>query len=183
MFVLVLISIHTINYGQFIFKYSNLLNMINRNKDTALGFKVLYDRETGEEFTCHTVTKTLQTDKDFYKIWLVDLFHVLEETLGGAKMKVISYILKNISPYDNTFGGTVREIAENAKVSSKTVQDSLTILLTRNFFKKIRNSQYMVNPDLMIKGGSRKRQGLLITYKGLQESPILANEHPPLDNL
>jgi len=86
--------------------------------------------------------------------------------IGNTKIKVLMYILDNISPYDNTFCGTVREIAKESETSTATVQRVLNILTNEaDFLVKIRVAQYQVNPNIIAKGGSNKRLGLMVHYE------------------
>jgi DNA-binding IclR family transcriptional regulator len=88
--------------------------------------------------------------------------------MGGSKMKALTYILENINPHNNEFAGTLREIVEATGLSQTTIQETIKLLLLHEFFIKIRPSNYMVNPNCLMKGNSRKHRNLLLRYTKLE---------------
>jgi len=134
--------------------------------DSVLSERILIDTETGEELACKTVVKTIQTDTDFYKIWVLDALGILK-IVGGQKMCVVNHIFENMIPSKNMFLGSMREISEATGISTVTVNKTIMILVDKGFLRKVRNSCYMVNPDIIAKGNSKKRQALLVLYNQL----------------
>lgn len=125
--------------------------------------EVWINEASGEKKEFTVVTKEI-VDTEFYKVWLYDLINVLD-ILGSKKIKILTHILENINPYDNTFGGTIREIAKDTASSTKTVQEVINVLLEVNFFSKVRIATYRVNPSVILKGSHKKRLGLMINYQ------------------
>ena len=119
--------------------------------------------ETGEEKDFSVISKTGQ-DTNWWKLWLTDFMLILG-VIGNSKVTVLIYILDNISPYDNTFSRTIREIAKETKTSTKTVQAVINILCEdAKFLVRKHNSFYMVNPKIIAKGSHNKRVGLMVEY-------------------
>jgi predicted transcriptional regulator len=133
---------------------------------------VRYERwvnpETGESREFAVVDRPHGTDFGFHKVWLEDLAKIMG-LLGGGKVKVFNYILTNINPYSNEFGGTMREVAEKIDVDTRTVQTTIQTLVKEGFMKKIRIGAYLVNAKFLVKGGHDKRMGLLLKYDELNE--------------
>jgi hypothetical protein len=124
------------------------------------------NQETGEVREFAVVVREA-TDKGFHKVWIDDLSKILG-LLGGSKIIVFKYILDNINPYSNEFGGTVREISEKCNVDKNTVSETLSILTTANFIKKVRTGTYLVNSETLVQGKHNKRQGIMIRYNTLK---------------
>lgn len=122
--------------------------------------------ETGEIKTFSIATREI-TDKNFYKVWLSDFISVYK-IIGNKKVDVLSYILENINPSDNSFSRTIREIAEATKSSSRTVQDVINTLIEIDFLRRKRVAFYIINPEILVQGSYKKRVGLMIDYKEIE---------------
>ena len=58
-----------------------------------------------------------------------------------------------------------REMARKNEMSTKTVTQTLKILMEANFLQKINNSgAYRVNPNVLWKGGKSTRMNVLFKY-------------------
>ena len=130
--------------------------------------------DTGEERVFTVIDRSQMGDYGFHKVWLEDLSRIIG-VLGGAKMKVFSYILDNINSVSNQFGGTIREISELLTIDKDTVQSTVTILIQHGFMKRVRTGTYQVSANVLVKGSHEKRAGLMITYDKL--------DGPSQDNL
>jgi len=138
--------------------------------------EVWINKDTGEERDFVVSEKNVYKDVNFWKIWLPDLLRIMGY-VGNKKIIVLTYVLDNISPYDNTFVGTVREIAEKTKSSPTTVQKVLNVLIKDSLFLvRIRTGQYIVNPDVLTKGSHTKRMGLLVKYNKTSSEGSYMNE-------
>lgn len=107
-----------------------------------------------------------ETDFNFHKVWVKDLVELLE-LIGGKKVKVFNHLLLKMNS-DNIFIGTIRAIAEKLKLSKETVSSSLKLLKDAGHIKMLQDGVYMINPDLILKGNSAKRQKLRADYFGLK---------------
>jgi hypothetical protein len=126
-------------------------------------------QETGEVRVFTVVDRSQTGDYGFHKVWLEDLGRIIG-VLGGAKVKVFSYILNNINPVSNQVGGTIRELATILNLDTVTVQATIQILIKQGFMKRIRSGAYQVNAEVLVKGSHEKRSGLMISYDKL-DSP------------
>jgi len=124
-------------------------------------------QETGEVRVFTVVKRSETGDYGFHKVWLEDLGRIIG-VLGGAKVKVFSYILNNINPVSNQVGGTIRELAAILNLDTVTVQNTIQILIKQGFMKRIRSGTYQVNAEVLVKGGHEKRSGLMISYDKLE---------------
>lgn len=123
-------------------------------------------QETGEVRVFTVVSRPELGDFGFHKVWLEDLGRIIG-VLGGAKVKVFNYILNNINPVSNQFGGTIRELAAILSLDSVTIQSTIHILIEQGFMKRIRSGAYQVNAEVLIQGKHSKRAGLMISYDKL----------------
>jgi len=114
-----------------------------------------------EEFT--VVKKKVNADFNFHKVWLSDLMNVLS-VFGGKKINVVNHILGNLNS-DNYYMGTIRGTAKELDISDKTVRETFKQLQDADFMKMKLAGVYQVNPDILVKGNSGKRQNLLIQYE------------------
>ncbi len=81
--------------------------------------KVYIDTETGEKIYAEQITKRAYGQKQFWKIYLIDFLHILG-LADSKQIDVLIYILQNTEQANNTFVGTYKKIAREAKVSEPT---------------------------------------------------------------
>ncbi len=104
-----------------------------------------------------------ERDANFHKIWLGHILSSID-LIGNAKTKLAFWILDNMDS-QNQFIGTHRKIAEKVGMSTKTVTETLKILIDADFLQKIQNGVYRINPNILWKGGKHDRMNVLIEYK------------------
>lgn len=128
----------------------------------------LVDPVTGELFIMDVVEQTVEKDCNWHKLWLSRLLLNLER-IGNAKMRVACWVLENIDYSTNLMKASSREIAKALKVSPVTVVNTLKLLQAEDTpFLKLVNKQksiYMVNPDMLFKGSSEARTGIIFEFK------------------
>lgn len=142
-------------------------------KEVVVRYEEWVSKETGEVRSFAVVDKPYSSDFNFHKIWLEDLAKVLD-ILGGTKFKVFSHILKIINPYSNEVGFTFTEMADELKVSNKTVVEVVKKLMQADFMRKVRVAQYKINPKMLVKGTHDKRVGLMLNYNDLNDGRQLS---------
>jgi len=146
-----------------------------RKKEEIVRFEEWTNVETGETKPFAVVNKETTGDTNWWKLWVTDLLATLG-LIGNVKIKVLMYIMDNINPYDNTFGGTIREIAKGSNTSPTTVQRVLKILIEEaNFLVKVRTGTYQINPNIIAKGSHKKRVGLMVKYGKIKAHSISDN--------
>lgn len=127
------------------------------------------NQETGEERVFTVIGRSEMGDYGFHKVWLEDLSRIIG-VLGGSRIKVFSYILNNLNPISNQFGGTIREVSEILGIDKTSVQSTVTTLIEQGFMKRVRNGTYQISSNVLVKGNHEKRAGLMLTYDKL-DSP------------
>jgi hypothetical protein len=163
-----------------------MAGLIKTKKEMVVGKKTYIDRETGEvqEFT--VIQKNVSKDFNFHKIWLQDLLNVLN-SFGNKKIKILTFLLHKMRNEDNTVTVTYKEIENKLKISKPTISNTMQELIQANVLKKIAPATYRFNPDLIVKGGSGKRQAMLVEYnfESAEEETetIEADSYVPLENL
>ncbi len=122
--------------------------------------------ETGEVRIFTVIDRSQTGDYGFHKVWLEDLGRIIG-VLGGSRVKVFSYILNNINPVSNQFGGTIREVSEILGIDKTSVQSTITTLVEHGFMKRVRTGTYQISASVLVKGSHEKRAGLMLTYDKL----------------
>jgi len=129
-----------------------------------VGTQKLIDPETKKLVEVSLNVQSNETDFNFHKVWLQELTSLLD-LIGGQKLKVLNHILLNMNR-DNTFSDTVRGMRTSLNLSMETITKSMKILQDSGNLKKLRNGVYMINPDLIIRGGSTVRQIVKAKFEG-----------------
>lgn len=130
-------------------------------KAKIIGTKQYIDAETGDIINCQ-VAEIEERDSNFTKFWLGNILAAIDE-ISNAKMKLLSYLLREMDYYNNTLLKTVQEIADESKVSKRTVIDTLSILEKYNIIRR-KTGVVFLNPDILFKGGVGKRRAILLRY-------------------
>lgn len=151
-------------------KYDKSMEYISKTQ-TLIGEKrkTLIDKDTGETIEVNQITKRVYGQKQFWKVYLLDFLQILG-VLENKQLDVLIYILENTDQANNTFIGTYKKIAENAKVSEPTIAKIMKKLQENNFITKIQNGVWQVSPLIMMKGNDYKQQILLNYYNDQQET-------------
>lgn len=135
-------------------------------KQVRIGRERYINEATGEVQEFDVIE---QTDKDFNfdKLWLGHILNSLD-IIGNKKIKVLNWLLENKNN-QNQILGTQREIAEKTNVSTPVVTETMGMLIQTNLLKKVRNGLYMLNPDVLFKGGNKQRLNILMKYRQISE--------------
>jgi len=131
-----------------------------------IGTEEYIDSSTGELKKFKVVSEEEQTDFNFQKIWVKDLIKLLK-ALGGSKVEVFCYILDNKNS-DNIFIGSISNIANKIGVSENTVKSALKVMKELDYVRMVMHGVYQINPSLIVKGKSKKRQILLQNYRDIE---------------
>lgn len=137
--------------------------------------KRLQDIDTGEYIEVDQITKRAYGQKQFWKVYLMDFLQILG-IIESKQLEVLIYILEHTEQSNNTFIGSQRDIANNAKVSIQTVSRIMIKLQNSNFIKKVKNNVYQVSPLIMMKGSEHKKTLLLNYYNDSDEKEAKNNE-------
>lgn len=135
--------------------------MKERSGTVYKGKQTLIDHDTGEKYEVDKIYRK-QTQGNFVKAYIRGLVMMLDVT-GGAKLKVVNYLLENLSLSDNKLVATVREIGESLKISTKTVTETLKTLENGNVIKR-KTGVIMLNPEILYRGDDSKQRFLLVEF-------------------
>ena len=137
------------------------MKKVRRQK--IVGTQTFINRDTGEILESVVVEKNVDKDFNWHKIWLQDLLNILE-LIGTKKLVIIKWILNHMNDKDNIVYFTQRALANELKMSLKTINETIKILLEVDFMRKKQNGVYQINPNIIAKGSTGKRMNLLIKY-------------------
>jgi len=143
---------------------------VRKKSQTIIGNQRYINADTGEILETTVIEKEVERDFNFHKIWLSDLMSILN-LIGGKKLDILKYLLSEMRTQDNTISVTYRKIEEKLKTSQKTIAETMKILQEANFITKVQNGLYMVNPDVIVKGKSGKKDALMIKYVEAKNEP------------
>ncbi len=138
-----------------------------RQQEQVIRTEQWVNQETGEVRAFTVIDRTQAGDYGFHKVWLEDLSRIIG-VLGGNRVKVFSYILNNLNPVSNQFGGTIREVSDLLNIDKTCVQSTITTLVQHGFMKRVRTGTYQISANMLVKGNHQKRAGLMLTYDKLE---------------
>lgn len=144
----------------------------------------LLDLDTGEQMTVDQITKRVYGSKNFWKCYLMDFLSVLG-IMDSKQVDVFIFIVENTNQSNNTFLGTYKHISKEVGVSEPTIAKIMKKLQANNFIKRIQNGAWLVNPNILMKGGDTKRQILLSYYESeepINEITMSRTKRTPLPN-
>ena len=92
----------------------------------------------------------------------------LIDSLGNQKMKVVKYILQEMSKSDNTLIITTRELAKKSGVGLNTVVETLRILDEAGIIQR-RTGAIMISPKLMNNKKAAGEAAMMVKYTQFSE--------------
>lgn len=99
------------------------------------------------------------------KVWAKALADLLDLS-GESRTKIIAYLIRK-KDYKNVIMATIRRIAEDTGVSTKTVNRTLLQLEEANFIIRLQNGAIMFSPHIIQPGKSW--QGVAVMRRWKQE--------------
>jgi DNA-binding Lrp family transcriptional regulator len=124
--------------------------------------------KTGEVFDVPVINHYGSGNKNFDMIFYGHLLEILND-LGNKKIQVLQHIIGNREKANNTFIGTVRDIAKALNISFPTVQSTLVLLEDKGVIKRKTGVIY-IDADLVCDG--RFKGKIMHVYNNLdEESP------------
>ena len=140
--------------------------MTTRKKVKVVGTETYIKQDTGEIKEMQLIDIE-ERDFNFHKVWLQHILNSID-LIGNQKTKLAFWIIENLNK-ENQLIMTQRKIAENTGISIDTVRLTMRALMDSNFLVKINSGAYMVNPDVIFKGGKTDRLNILIQYHNGKE--------------
>lgn len=126
-----------------------------------VGTQSYINADTGEIVDMQ-VSQIEERDFNFMKVWMTSFIATLE-IVGNKKTKLCYWIVDNINK-ENMLIGTLRQISERTKISLETVRITMDILQDADFLRRKSQGVYIVNPDIIFKGGRGSRLNVLNQY-------------------
>ena len=126
------------------------MSKTTRKKVKIVGRENYINQNTGEIKEMQIINIE-ERDANFHKIWLGHILSSID-LIGNAKTKLAFWILDNMDN-QNQLIGTHRKLAQKTGMSTKTVTETLKILIDADFLQKIQNGVYRINPNILWKGG------------------------------
>ena len=140
-----------------------------RKKMKIVGTKDFIDAATGEINTMNVITVE-ERDCNFHKLWLGHIIESLE-MIGNQKINLCLWILDNLNS-DNMLLYNYEQIAQKSGIAIATVKRTMKALIESNFLTRHNQGCYIINPDVIFKGGKTDRLNVLIQYNEARESAI-----------
>lgn len=126
-----------------------------------VGTQTYINADTGEVIDMQ-VTDIEERDFNFSKVWMRNFIAALD-IVGNKKTKLCYWIIENINK-ENMLVGTLRDISKRTNISLETVRLTMDILLNADFLRRKSQGVYIVNPDIVFKGGRGSRLNVLNQY-------------------
>lgn len=130
-------------------------------KVKIIGTQTYINANTGEIIDME-VSQIEERDFNFSKVWMRNFIAALD-IVGNKKTKLCYWIVENINK-ENMLIGTLRDIAKRTNTSLETVRITMDILLDADFLRRKSQGVYIVNPDIIFKGGRGNRLNVLNQY-------------------
>lgn len=118
---------------------------------------------TGEERRVDEYMKSIGRKDPFYITYMLEILRLFD-SLGGKKIKIIKFMLENMSKNDNTLKYTQREIAKLVPASLRTVTETIKILVNADLIK-CKRGLIMISPRFMNNWQAQKEANMLVQFK------------------
>lgn len=126
----------------------------------------LMNLSTGEVFDASNFIIE-DCDFNFEKAWVLHIADIFK-LIGNKSIQILTYFFENKNG-DNLVFCTQRGIANSLDVSQMTVNTVIQELKEANIISMPQQGVYRVNPDLIFKGGHKKRMNVLFQYNKEKE--------------
>ena len=148
---------------------NNKYNNTTKKKAVRTFSRDVQDLKTGE-ISQETIIETEDdVDYNWEKAWIINLFLAFQE-LGSKRVDVALWLMKNKNS-ENQIVYTQREISEKTGISTKTVNQTIQLLVGCNALRRKNNKGIcMWNPDIIAKGNKTKRRRLILEFNQLPEA-------------
>ena len=136
-----------------------------RRKMKIIGTEQYINAETGELKEMQVISVE-ERDCNFHKLWLCHIVESLD-LIGNQKVRLCLWIIEHLNR-DNMLLYTYRQIANKTGIGLRTITETMKALVESNFLKRHNQGCYIVNPDVVFKGGKTDRMNVLIQYRDIK---------------
>lgn len=147
-------------------------------KVKIIGTQSYINPNTGEIIDME-VSQIEERDFNFSKVWMRNFIAALD-IVGNKKTKLCYWIIENINK-ENMLIGTLRDISKQTNTSLETVRTTIDILLDADFLRRKSQGVYIVNPNIVFKGGRGNRLNVLTQYNS--STKVELSDEAKLQNL
>ena len=140
-------------------------NMTTRRKMKIIGTEEYINAETGEIKEMQVISIE-ERDCNFHKLWLGHIIESLD-MIGNQKINLCLWIMEHLDR-ENKLCYTYRQMSDKTGISLETVRQTMKALIESNFLTRHNSGTYIVNPDVIFKGGKTDRMNVLIQYRDAQ---------------
>ena len=119
--------------------------------------------EIVEEQIVDEFERPVGRNERFMITYLAEIINLID-SLGNQKMKVVKYILQNMSKSENLLLTTTKELANKSGVSEKTVIETLKILDSAGIVQR-RTGAIMVSPKLVNNKTAKGEATMMVKYR------------------
>lgn len=131
-------------------------------KVKVIGTQTYVNTDTGELQDMEVISIE-DRDFNFHKVWISHIIDSLD-LIGNKKIKLAFWIIDHLNK-ENQLTMTYRQISKKSGISTQTVNNTMSALLSSNFLVRINQGVYQVNPDIIFKGTRTGRMNVLYQYK------------------
>ena len=119
--------------------------------------------EIEEERTVDEFERPVGRSERFMITYLAEIISLID-SLGNQKMKVVKFVLQNMSKSDNVLLTTTKELAKKSGVSEKTAIETLKILDNAGIIQR-RTGAIMVSPKLVNNKTVNGEATMMVKYR------------------
>lgn len=116
-----------------------------------------------EERTVDEFERPVGRSERFMITYLAEIISLID-SLGNQKMKVVKFVLQNMSKSDNVLLTTTKELAKKSGVSEKTAIETLKILDNAGIIQR-RTGAIMVSPKLVNNKTVNGEATMMVKYR------------------
>lgn len=109
-----------------------------------------------------------ERDFNFDKIFSYYMFQAMG-LMGSKKMNVMIWMMQNRNS-DNMVIATTEKISKETKISLPIIKEVIKLLRQFDFLKRISNGCYQWSPNVIFKGGIKKRLAILWDYEKIDDN-------------
>lgn len=135
-----------------------------RKKLKIVGKETYINQMTGaiEEMQVMSIE---ERDANFHKIWLEHIIHSMD-IIGNQKIRFAFWLIDHMNS-ENQITMTLRQMAQESKMSLETVSRTIKALTDSGFLKRYNMGVYQINPDVIFRGGKNSRMNILLQYNNI----------------
>lgn len=119
--------------------------------------RYLIDPMEGEEYMVYLVGKSLNTDKNFAKVFVAFLEDVVaDEEVSGKAVRLLLYAINQLDWNSLEFWLDPEQVMRDLGIGKRTFYRWLSILLKKGYIKRVKTHRYRFKPYSVVVGSMRK---------------------------